>query len=244
MDGQEGGYRMSVGHRGRAWVWMAVLAGLAVLVAAGRLWIGGGQSARAMPECPQTVPIVIDPGHDGIDGGTNVPGMLEKEIVLDIALRTRALLERQGIPVVMTRAEDVDLGGDNDMGRLRRDLNYRIRVANHCRAGFMLSLHVNSTRDSRSRGMTVFYQPSRAGRDAAYLFDDVLRRWPLHERRERPIPRKDFAVLKTKAPAVLVELGFMTNVQDRLLLADPLYRENVAKALASACGAIYHQWLK
>ncbi|HYF94771.1 MAG TPA: N-acetylmuramoyl-L-alanine amidase [Symbiobacteriaceae bacterium] len=230
---------------GRRWR-ILFAAGMAALVMTGvagwNVW--EDRTARAMPQCPEAPPIVIDPGHGGVDGGTNVPGLLEKEVVLDVALRTKKYLERYKIPVVLTREEDVALGGTFDGGHLRRDLNYRIRVANHCRAAFMLSLHVNHTQNGDSRGMIVFYQPSRAGRDAAYVFDDILRRWPLHERKEAPIARKDFAVLKTQAPAILVEMGFISNAQDRQLLADAAYREKVAQALSSGCAAIYQKWMK
>jgi N-acetylmuramoyl-L-alanine amidase len=51
-------------------------------------------------------------------------------------------------------------------------------------------------------------------------------------------------VLKTKAPAILVEIGFISNDTDRRLLADGAYREKIAQALASGCAAIYQQWLK
>ncbi|MDF2626982.1 MAG: cell wall hydrolase/autolysin [Symbiobacteriaceae bacterium] len=212
---------------------------------ASTLWtLRDSRTAQALPQCPDTPPIVIDPGHGGIDGGTNVPGMLEKEVVLDIALRTKKYLDRYKVPVVLTRDTDTALGGNWDSGHLRRDLNQRIRIANHCRAGLMLSLHVNHTRNASERGMMIFYQPSRTGRDAAYLFDDILRRWPLHSRPEQPHPRKDFAVLKTKAPALLVELGFISNDQDRQLLADNAYRERLAQALSSGSAAIYQKWLK
>lgn len=226
----------------RKWTLTTIL--ILITATAGAVFARTQPEARAMPECPPGRPIVIDPGHGGIDGGTNLPGLLEKDVVLDIALRTKQYLERAKVPVVMTRESDVDLGGENDRGRLRRDLNYRIRVANHCQAGFMLSLHVNSVRDTGEQGMMIFYQSTRAGRDAARLFDDILRRWPLHSRQEPPYPQKSFAVLKTKAPAILVELGFITHPEDRALLTDPAYREKVAQALASGCAAIYQQWLK
>lgn len=225
---------------------LLILVFLATFAAAGGAWRSFSVSATpSLPECPDSPPIVLDPGHGGMDGGANVPGLLEKEIVLDIALRTKPYLERNKIPVVLTRSDDSYLGGRFGPGSLRRDLNYRIRVANHCRAALMLSLHVNSAgRGSPERGMMLFYQPGRPGRDAAYILDDVMRRWPLHQRQEKPIPRTDFAVLKTRAPAVLVELGFITNDADRALLADAAYREKAAQALAAACGAIYHKWLK
>lgn len=224
---------------------VAVLALVALLGAMGPdIWEGRTARAMPMPECPDATPIVIDPGHGGVDGGTNVPGLLEKDVVLDVALRTKQYLERYQIPVVLTRTADTALGGTFDRGHERRDLNYRLQVANHCRAALMLSLHVNHTQSTTQRGMIVFYQPTRAGRDAASVFDDILRRWPLHGRKEGPLVRKDFAVLKTKAPAVLVEMGFISNSEDRELLADPAYREKVAQALSSGCAAIYQKWMK
>jgi N-acetylmuramoyl-L-alanine amidase len=228
----------------RRMAWAAVVLIIVGLAGFGLRSAVGRTTGEPPIICPDTPPILLDPGHGGIDGGANRDGMLEKEIVLDIALRTARYLERNKIPVMLTRTEDVDLGGHYDGGRLRRDLNHRIRVANQCQAVFLLSIHVNSARNENERGMMVFYQPSPWGRDAAFLFDDILRRWPLHERREPPHPRGDFAVLHwTKAPAVLVELGFITHPEDRQSLADSGYREGVAQALAAGCGAIYHQWV-
>lgn len=223
------------------WAGVLVIAVLCMAAAATYFWEG---NAGAEPECPERRPIVIDPGHGGIDGGTNLGEVLEKDLVLDVALRTKKYLDRYKVPAMLTRTEDVDLGGANDMGRLRRDLNYRIRVANHCQSVLMLSLHVNSATDAAERGVMIFYQPSRASHDAAMLFDDILRRWPVHERRESPHPRGNFAVLRgPKSPAILVELGFITNAADRALLTDPNYREKLAQALSSGCAAIYHKWM-
>lgn len=231
-----------IGRRALVWVAALLLIGLAGV---GGFLIGsGGHQAGATPECPAVPTIVIDPGHGGVDGGANRPGMLEKEIVLDIALQTRHYLDRQQVPVVLTRTEDVDLGGAHDGGRLRRDLNYRIRTANQCQTVLMLSLHVNSTSDPTERGMMIFHQPSRPSRDAAWFFDQILRGNGLHDRQERPYYRTNLAILKTKAPSLLIELGFITNDQDQQLLADSAYRDKVAQALATGCTAIYHQWIK
>jgi N-acetylmuramoyl-L-alanine amidase len=228
----------------RTLLWAALLLMVGVSAAGLSMLAGLGARAMPMPQCPDGRPIVIDPGHGGIDGGTSVPGLTEKEIVLDVALRTKAYLDRYRIPAVLTRSDDTYLGGEFGPGSLRRDLNYRIRVANHCQAVLMLSLHVNSTADTTERGVMLFYQPTRPSRDAAYLFDDILRRWPVHDRKERPIPRTNLAVLKTNAPALLVELGFITNQQDRQQLTDQRYREQLAQALSSSCAAIYHNWVK
>ncbi|MFZ5827842.1 MAG: N-acetylmuramoyl-L-alanine amidase family protein [Bacillota bacterium] len=231
------------GRRMVVWLALVVLSG--GLLGLSWRFASGREAAEPVIDCPAVGAVLLDPGHGGIDGGANRDGMLEKEIVLDIALRTERYLKANRIPVLLTRREDVDLGGRYDGGRLRRDLNHRIRMANRCQASFVLSIHVNSAANLSERGMMLFYQPSPWGRDAAFLFDDILRRWPLHQRREPPHPRGDFAILRwSKAPAVLVELGFITHPEDRERLADPTYREQVAQALAAGCGAIWHQWVK
>lgn len=230
-------------RRKPAWLVVAIL----IMGLAGYSWryASGRETGEPEIHCPEAGSVLLDPGHGGIDGGANRAGLLEKEIVLDVALRTERYLKANKIPVLLTRSTDVDLGGRYDGGRLRRDLNHRIRMANQCRAAFVLSIHANSASNQAERGMMLFYQPSPWGRDAAFLFDDILRRWPLHERRERPHPRGDFALLRwSKAPAVLVELGFITHPDDRQRLADHDYREQVAQALAAGCGAIWQQWVK
>lgn len=230
-------------RRRLAWLMMVILTG--GLLGYGWRFASGGEATEPTIECSSVGAILLDPGHGGIDGGANRGEMLEKEIVLDIALRTERYLRANKIPTLLTRTTDVDLGGRYDGGRLRRDLNHRIRLANRCQAAFVLSIHVNSAANPSEQGMMLFYQPSPWGRDAAFLFDDILRRWPLHQRRERPHPRGDFAILRwSKAPAVLVELGFISHSEDRQRLADPAYREQVAQALAAGCGAIWKQWVK
>lgn len=232
--------------RERRWAaWLAVALFCVGLLGYGWRFASGRETGEPPIECIGPSAILLDPGHGGIDGGTNRDGVLEKEIVLDIALRTERYLKANRIPVLLTRTSDVDLGGRYDGSRLRRDINHRIRMANQCRAGFILSIHVNSASNAAEKGMMLFYQPSPWGRDAAYLFDDILRRWPLHQRRERPHARPDFALLRwSKAPAILVELGFITHLEDRQRLVDPDYREQVAQALAAGCGAIWNQWIK
>lgn len=227
--------------RGRVAAWLAAVVLLAGAGGLGRRLAGGEEPIK----CPEEAAVLLDPGHGGIDGGANRLDMLEKEIVLDIALRTEIYLQRNHVPVMLTRRSDVDLGGRYDGGRLRRDLQRRIRMANECKVVFALSIHVNSAQKEAEKGMMLFYQPSPLGRDAAFLFDEILRQWPVHERKERPHPRGDFAFLRwSKAPALLVELGFITHPADRQRLADPAYRDQVAQALASGCNAVYHQWIR
>jgi len=92
--------------------------------------------------------IVLDPGHGGHDTGAVGPsGLMEKDVVLDLAFRLRKLLQnRLGVQVLMTRSEDVFV-----------PLPERSAFANRAKADFMISLHVNAANARRAVGFETFY---------------------------------------------------------------------------------------
>ena len=92
--------------------------------------------------------IVIDPGHGGHDTGTIGPqGLEEKEVVLDVALRLKKLIEqRMGSDVVMTRSDDTFI-----------PLEERTAIANQRSADLFISIHANASHDPSARGIEVYY---------------------------------------------------------------------------------------
>ena len=92
--------------------------------------------------------IVIDAGHGGHDTGTIGPdGLLEKDLVLDVARRLGRLLEaRLGAEVVYTRRDDTFV-----------PLETRTAIANREQADLFISIHANSSRDSDARGVETYY---------------------------------------------------------------------------------------
>lgn len=92
--------------------------------------------------------VVLDPGHGGHDTGAVGPtGLMEKDVVLDLALRLRRLLrERLGVRVILTRAEDIFV-----------PLQERTAIANRARADFFISLHVNGAAKRGAVGFETFY---------------------------------------------------------------------------------------
>jgi N-acetylmuramoyl-L-alanine amidase len=92
--------------------------------------------------------IVIDAGHGGHDTGTIGPnGLLEKDVVLDVARRLGRLLEsRLGAEVIYTRQDDTFI-----------PLETRTAIANRERADLFISVHANSSRDSDARGVETYY---------------------------------------------------------------------------------------
>jgi N-acetylmuramoyl-L-alanine amidase len=92
--------------------------------------------------------IVVDAGHGGHDPGSIGPaGLQEKELVLDVALRLERLLRTElGAEVLLTRAGDVFI-----------PLEERTAIANSKGADLFLSIHANSSRNSRSRGVETYF---------------------------------------------------------------------------------------
>jgi N-acetylmuramoyl-L-alanine amidase len=92
--------------------------------------------------------VVLDPGHGGHDTGAIGPsGLMEKDVVLDLALRLRRLLqERLGLRVLMTRSEDVFV-----------PLPERSAFANRVKADFLVSLHVNAATKRGAVGVETFF---------------------------------------------------------------------------------------
>jgi N-acetylmuramoyl-L-alanine amidase len=91
--------------------------------------------------------IVLDPGHGGHDPGVSGSGISESELVLDVSLRLKKLLENQpGMEVVMTRESDVFI-----------PLEQRTAMANREGADLFLSIHANASRNLKARGVETYF---------------------------------------------------------------------------------------
>ena len=91
--------------------------------------------------------IVLDPGHGGHDPGVRGNGVNEAELVLDVSLRLKKLLESQpGMDVVMTRDTDVFV-----------PLDQRTAIANRDGADLFLSIHANASRNVKARGVETYF---------------------------------------------------------------------------------------
>ena len=92
--------------------------------------------------------IVVDAGHGGHDTGTIGPnGLMEKDLVLDVALRLGKLLEQKlGAEVVYTRHDDTFI-----------PLETRTAIANQNQADLFISIHANSSPDPAARGVETYY---------------------------------------------------------------------------------------
>ncbi len=192
--------------------------------------------------------VVIDPGHGGDDTGRIGPsGLREKDVVLDLARRLEDELEDLGFTVVLTR------DGDDDL-----DLDSRAEIANRSGGDLFLSLHTNGWFDRQVRGIethmlrpagiesggsvdaTSFVPWDRvqwrhlgAGREVAELVQARLVEQTAA--RDRGVRQTAQRVLRgVDMPAVVVEVGYLTNPGEEDQLDSRAYREKLAEGLALA----------
>jgi N-acetylmuramoyl-L-alanine amidase len=184
----------------------------------------------AVPSLYQDTLIVIDPGHGGEDPGASHNGVKEKDINLDVSHRLRALLEELGFRTLMIREKDTFV-----------DLYERAAIANAANADLYISVHSNAHEtDSSICGVETLYYPSEKSetdnRDN-YTLAKIIQQALLAELKtidRGVIPRPNLVVTReTKMPAVIAELGFITNGQERALLLTEEYRQRCAQALAN-----------
>jgi N-acetylmuramoyl-L-alanine amidase len=222
---------------------------------------GGTSLVRALGLKLQRV--VIDPGHGGHDEGTQGPkGLLEKDLVLDVATRLGKLIEdRMGAEVIYTRSDDTFV-----------PLEGRTALANDKKADLFLSIHANSSPTPHVTGVETYYLNFTDSKDAidvasrenasaqksVFELRDIIERISAHDKAEesrdfasriqtalfafssktftaeknRGVRKAPFVVLiGANMPSVLVEIGFLSNPREEMLLIKPDYRQKLAEAL-------------
>ncbi len=178
--------------------------------------------------------IVIDPGHGGIDPGShNGEGTMEKEIVLEVAKDICYLLGRARAVPILTRHGDWEMSPiiEHESTRHRRDLAARIHIAHRTSADAFVSIHVNKVRSSSARGAIVFYgRNNPESKRLATCIHSAIRDIAPHQ--GMPVLEGDYYVLNAaKVPAVIVEVGFISNPDEKELLLAPSYRGQLAEAV-------------
>lgn len=188
---------------------------------------------------PRSGVIVIDAGHGGIDGGTNKDGILEKEVNLAIAQKLKAIMERKGYTIVMTREEDVSLDGldHSSQDRHKRDLNARVDIIGHSNAQLFISIHVNcNLKKPATDGAIVFYNNKfQESETLAYHIQRVLNDMIVNGKKRTahdPQQAKFYILSNSQIPGVIVETAFISNAEERKLLTSDKFREQLASAIA------------
>jgi N-acetylmuramoyl-L-alanine amidase len=174
------------------------------------------------PQVPKgRLVVMIDPGHGGKDpGAIGLGGLQEKDVILPISQRVAAILEQQGIQVILTRTSDYFV-----------DLAPRVDMAKQKRADLFVSIHANSIANRPDvNGLETYYFDS-GQRLAQTIHNSILQSVDIKDRRVRKA--RFYVLRKNTIPAVLVEVGFVTGVQDAPRLGTSAYQNQMAQAIAN-----------
>lgn len=221
-----------------------------------------------VPRDNRVMRIVLDPGHGGKDPGAvgrKAHGQ-EKVINLGVALKLKKLLEQElGITVLLTRSDDRFVS-----------LQDRTKYANDERADLFVSLHTNSSKDSKARGLETYYLSTAQSSDARavealengvvelfeggtaakskyddlnFILSDLSQTEHLESSNnlansiqqnivagtqsyDRGVKQANFYVLRGAfMPAILVEMGFISNGDEEYLLLNGEYQERMARTI-------------
>ncbi len=178
--------------------------------------------------------IVLDPSWGGEFTGENENGVVEAEVVFDLAQRLEGRLIALGVNVVLTRSAK--------NSPLEKD---RIQVANSVSADLVIALKVDTYKNENANGVATYYY----GRDdqgvssvvgarfANLLQREICARTDLLNCRTHA---KSWDLLRlTQAPTVRIDLGYLSNPKDAKRLATPTFRDTLAEAMIVAIQRLY-----
>ena len=195
---------------------------------------------RSIDEPPPTV--VIDPGHGGNDEGAKRWGLTEKGLSLDIAQRVEKILRKASLPTVLTRREDVYVS-----------LAERVLIANQFNRSIFVSIHCNDTSRDGATGVETYFSdqkmlpeyawtwvgffnppvapsPDNGETLASYIQASLIMRMNVVNRGIKS--RSLYVVRNVYNPAVLVEVGFLSNPLEAQSLRNEDYRDKIAASIA------------
>lgn len=198
---------------------------------------------RAVTALAQTQPLprgcvyVIDAGHGGIDGGaTSCTGILESQLNLEIALRLDDMMHLLGHDTLMIRTTDksVYTSGNTIASQKVSDIKQRVKTVNETENGFLVSIHQNTFPDGRYRGAQVFYAPDDDSREVAGELQTVLIH-TINPGSNRKSKKADgiYLMEHITRPGVLIECGFLSNVEEEAKLRSSAYQKKLCAVIAT-----------
>lgn len=183
--------------------------------------------------------VIVDAGHGGEDGGAvGIDGTNEKDINLDIALKLEKILSFYGFNVIMTRTQDV-MTCDEGLSTLRErkvsDIHNRFALIEANPDAIFVSVHQNKFDDPNQNGTQVFY--SGNNEKSKLLAENIQATVvsALQPSNKRVVKRSGsgiYLLYHAQAPAVLVECGFISNLDEVKRLNDDSYRMKTAILIA------------
>ncbi len=175
--------------------------------------------------------IYIDPGHGGADPGALYKKIEEQEINLKIALKLKQKLETMGSTVYLTRYGDYDLSVPYAVNRKRSDLSRRANIINRSLCHMYVSIHLNAETSSSWHGAEAYYDDINPENEKiAKIMQEEFKK-NLSSNRTYKETSTMYLHKRITRPGLLVEVGFLSNPNDRYMLTQDTYQDKVATTI-------------
>lgn len=176
--------------------------------------------------------VVIDPGHGGKDYGAIRAGINEKDITLDVSKLVAAMLRAKGYKVYMSHDTDkfVPLQGIVD-------------IAEEVKPDLFVSIHVNSSNGTEATGIETHYYHEYSIGLAKSVHNALMAQ--VTTTKDRGLFKSRFYVINhTTMPAILVEIGFISNDNERAELVSEKRKQATARGITNGIINYYKQQQK
>lgn len=174
--------------------------------------------------------VVIDAGHGGTDFGATSSSGIEKLIVEKITNKIKFLNKDENVVVHLTRKEDKYLS-----------LSDRTAIINNIKPDLVLSLHVNQSINVAKFGMEFYVANESAASERSVIIANELRTKFMQDNalQSSEVKKAPFFILKKSvAPAIVIELGYLSNLSDRAYLMDGKEQDKIAATIISFISAL------
>jgi N-acetylmuramoyl-L-alanine amidase len=173
--------------------------------------------------------IYIDPGHGGRDPGATYKELRESDINLQISKYLKEELENNGAKVYLTRIGDYDLSENNTRNHKKNDLTARARLINESNCDMYISIHLNSDPSPTWNGMQIFYTNNNKNN---ILIAQTIKEQLKLKRKEKEL-KNMYLFEKINQPGILIEVGFISNPNDRYKLKQVEYQQEISKNITN-----------
>lgn len=165
--------------------------------------------------------VIIDAAHGGKDNGAEIQNTFEKDITLSISKKIKELNGNDKIEIVLLRDNDEFLS-----------LADRLKKVNEIKPNLLISLHLNSNNDESENGIEIFVSKLNSNFEKSKEIAESLINSSPTILKNRGINEADFLILKdSNCPAIALELGFMTNINDKEFLESENGQNRIAEMI-------------
>lgn len=173
-------------------------------------------------EEPKQINVVIDAGHGGYDNGAVSGIITEKQIVQQITQKIYAMNKNKNVVIHLTRSSDAFVS-----------LDERTKTINALKPDLVLSLHVNASKHKSKSGMEIYVAKETPSAAASHtLATQLCNKFSNTNLKTSEIKTAKFQILKkSEVPAILIDLGYLSNENDTKYLTDDEEQNKIAQTI-------------